>query len=390
MQKAEASAALDVVVFANESLSGSAEFALGLRELRKRLPAARRWYAYGYGAPDSAPGAADFPAWSDAPLVLVILNPAIIASDNLATELSAGIAEGERACVLPGDPRAPEATPDYASRPGFDRYVASLTGARWADYDGRPPWVYLVTRRALEDLAQSHREMSWSDVPSLLGSRTLVARHAFVHSYADYRLNARVEMLRLLPPDTRTLLDVGGGEGNFARAFMAQRGGQATLLEADPRTAAAARSQGLDVLAGDFESVAVSAQYDCIAFLDVLEHLVDPLAALTKARQMIAPGGSLLLSVPNVGHWSVVWDLLQGEFDYQPVGILCTTHLRFFTRRGLERLLGDARFTVERWEDVPSPPPAAFAALLDACPQGVAIDRASLATESFHVLARRD
>lgn len=150
-----------------------------------------------------------------------------------------GSAAGDRACVLAGDPRAfvPDATPDYASRPGFDRYVARLKcGVRWANDDGR----------------------------------------------------------------------------------------------------------------------------------------------------------SLLLSVPNVGHWSVVWDLLQGEFDYQPVGILCTTHLRFFTRRGLERLLGDARFTVERWEDVPSPPPAAFAALLDACPQGVAIDRASLATESFHVLARRD
>jgi 2-polyprenyl-3-methyl-5-hydroxy-6-metoxy-1,4-benzoquinol methylase len=171
---------------------------------------------------------------------------------------------------------------------------------------------------------------------------------------------------------------------------MAQRGGQATLLEANPQAAAAARARGLDVLLGDVESVAVDEQYDCVAFLDVLEHLVDPLAALTKARQFIAPGGSLLLSVPNVGHWSVVWDLLQGEFDYQPVGILCNTHLRFFTRRGLERLLKDARFTVERWEDVPSTPPASFAALLDACPQGFAIDRASLAVESFHVLVRPD
>jgi len=389
---------LDIVVFANETLSGSEEFELGMRELRKRLPAARRWY--GYGAGDSAPAAADFLASSDARFVLVILNPAIVVSDNLAAELGAGIAAGDRnaACVLPGDPRAvaPDETPDYASRPGFDRYVASLAslkgGARWADYDGRSPWVYLVTREALEGLAEGHREMSWSDVPSLLGSRTVVARHAFVHSYADYCLNARPEMLSLLPADTRTLLDVGGGEGNFARTFIDQRGGHATLLEANPRAAAAARSRGLDVLAGDFASVAVNAQYqyDCVAFLDVLEHMADPLAALTKARQLITPGGSLLLSVPNVGHWSVVWDLLQGEFDYQPVGILCNTHLRFFTRRGLERLLGDARFTVERWEDVPSPLPAAFAALLDARPQGFAIDRTSLATEGFRVLARRD
>lgn len=385
---------LDIVLFDNDTLSGSEEFSLGMRELRKRLSTARRWYA----ARDSAPAPADFTAWSDAPLVLVILNPAIIVSDNLAMELTAGIAARERsvACVLPRDPRAsaPDAPPDYASRPGFDRYVASLPGpkggARWADYDGRTPWVYLITRDALEDLAQGHREMSWSDVPSLLGSRAVVAGHAFVHSYADYHLNSRIEMLRLLPANTRTLLDVGGGEGNFARTFMAQRGGQATLLELNPRAAAAARSRGLNVLVGDVESLAVSAQYDCVAFLDVLEHLVDPLAALAKARYLIAPGGSLLLSVPNVGHWSVVWDLLQGEFDYQPVGILCNTHLRFFTRRGLERLIGDARFAVERWEDVHSPPPPAFAALLDACPQSFMIDRASLGTESFHVLARRN
>jgi len=390
-QKSEGSAVLDIVAFDNEVLSGSEEFALGMRELRKRLPTARRWYA----VRDSTLDAADFLAWSDAPFVLVILNPAIIVSDNLATELSAGIAFGDHnaVCVLPGDSRAlsPDTTLDYASRPGFDRFVARLkSGARWVDYDGRSPWVYLVTKDALESLAKSHRKISWSDVPSLLGSRTVVARHAFVHSYADYYLNTRAEMLRLLPADTRTLLDVGGGEGNFARAFMAQRGGQATLLEQNPRAAAVARSRGLDVLVGDFGSVVVTEQYDCVAFLDVLEHLVDPLAVLTRAHHVIKPGGCLLLAVPNVGHWSVVWDLLQGEFDYQPVGILCNTHLRFFTRRGLDRLIKDARFTVERWEDLASPLPAEFATLLDACPQGFTVDRGSLTTESFYVLARRD
>ncbi len=391
--KADGTAVLDVVAFADEALCGSEEFVLGARELRKRLSAARRWY--GFGAGNSAPAAAHFPAWSDADLVLVILNPAIIVSDNLVAELAACISALERnaACVLPADPRALPAgsTPDYATRPGFDRFVARLERtARWTDYDGRQPWVFLVAREALEHLAKEHADMSWADVPRLLGERTVTAQHAYVHSYADYRLNARAEMLRLVPADARTLLDVGGGEGNFARTFMAQRGGKATLLERDPRAAEAARSRGVDVLEGDFESVALTARYDCVAFLDVLEHLADPLAALAKARRVIAPGGRVLLSVPNVGHWSVVWDLLQGEFDYQPVGILCNTHLRFYTRRGLERLIGDARLGVERWQDVSSPPPAEFTALLDACPRSFAIDRDSLAIESFHVLARRD
>ena len=93
----------------------------------------------------------------------------------------------------------------------------------------------------------------------------------------------------------------------------------------------------------------------------------------------------------RMGHWSVVWDLLEGKFDYQPVGILCNTHLRFFTRHGLESLIVDAGFRVERWDNVLSPPPQTFANFLNArATHGVAPDLESLSAESFHVLARRD
>ena len=49
----------------------------------------------------------------------------------------------------------------------------------------------------------------------------------------------------------------------------------------------------------------------------------------------VTPGGRLVLSVPNVGHWAVVEDLLAGRWDYLPIGLLCYTHYRFFTRRTL-------------------------------------------------------
>ncbi len=382
-------AAIDAVVFSDAALEETEEFALGVRELRKRLPTIRRWYT----SDDNALPAADFPAWSDAPWLLAVLNPALLISDNLLPELMA-VADGATPCVLPADPRGftPGAALDYATRPGFDRFVARLaSGPRRGNYDRRQPWLYLVTREALADLGAQHADLSWSAVPALLGARTAIAHHAFVHSYADYYSSTRSEMLRLLPPDTKTLLDVGGGVGNFARAFIAERGGQATLLEQNTRAAATARAQGLTVLAGDFESVPVSERYDCVALLEVLEHLADPLAALVKARQVLRPNGSLLLSVPNLGHWSVVWDLLEGKFDYQPVGILCNTHLRFFTRPTLEMLLLDAGFRVERWENLPSPPPEAFAAFLrTSATPGVAPDLDSLSTEGFHVLARRD
>ncbi|HEX9719224.1 MAG TPA: hypothetical protein VGA59_05790, partial [Ramlibacter sp.] len=92
--------------------------------------------------------------------------------------------------------------------------------------------------------------------------------------------------------------------------------------------------------------------------------------------------------VPNVGHWSVVRDLALGRFDYGPVGILCGTHLRFFTARSLERLLGEAGFEVVRWRRAGPPMPEEFGRFLAATAQAqLAWDTESLRTESLHVLA---
>ena len=379
---------IDVVEFAGTTLDGTEELALGVRELRRRLPPVRQWHQ----AMGEAPTAADFALRNDADWLVVLLNPAILISDNMLSELVAATATGA-ACALPADPRGFRAgiRLDYASRPGFDRFVARLeSGPRAKPYDQREPWIYLVSGEALAELGANHKGLSWRQIPALLEARTAIAQRAFVHSYADYHLNTRSEMLRLLPPDIDSLLDVGGGSGNFARAFIAERGGKATLLESNPRAITQARAQGLAVMEGSFQSLPVTDIYAAVALLDVLEHLADPLAALQEAHRVLRPDGVLLLSVPNVGHWSVVWDLLEGRFDYQPVGILCNTHLRFFTRHGLETLLADAGFRVERWENVSSRPPEAFVAFLErpAAP-GVMPDLEGLATESFHVLARR-
>jgi 2-polyprenyl-3-methyl-5-hydroxy-6-metoxy-1,4-benzoquinol methylase len=377
---------IDVVEFAGATLDGTEELALGLRELRRRLLPIRDWHR----APDNAVAPPGFVRRNDAQWLLVILNPAILVSDNLLAELIAVAGNG---CSVPSDPRGFRAgvSLDYASRSGFDRFVARLeSGPRAGPYDRREPWIYLAAAGAVAALDASHPGWSWHQVPALLGTKTSIAQRAFVHSYADYHLNTRAEMLRLLPDDIGSLLDIGGGYGNFARAFMAERGGKATLLEMNARAAAGARAQGLAVLEGSIEDLSLTNRYDAVALLDVLEHLADPLAALQKAHLVLQPKGALLLSVPNVGHWSVVWDLLEGRFDYQPVGILCNTHLRFFTRHGLEALLAEAGFRVERWVNVESLPPETFANFLNRNTNpGVMPDRESLATESFHVLARR-
>ncbi|MDD5107860.1 MAG: hypothetical protein PHC49_19870, partial [Desulfuromonadaceae bacterium] len=77
-------ALFDTILHTYNGFEGSAEFALGMQELRRRLPSVRRWYVVNDG---DATKPTDFAAWSDASFLLVILNPALLVSDNLQDEL---------------------------------------------------------------------------------------------------------------------------------------------------------------------------------------------------------------------------------------------------------------------------------------------------------------
>ncbi len=83
-------------------------------------------------------------------------------------------------------------------------------------------------------------------------------------------------------------------------------------------------------------------RFDVIVFGDVLEHLRDPLAVLRKAKALLPDRGSVVASIPNIAHGSVRLALLAGRFDYQDLGLLDSTHVRFFTRSSIEDLFREA------------------------------------------------
>jgi glycosyltransferase involved in cell wall biosynthesis len=86
--------------------------------------------------------------------------------------------------------------------------------------------------------------------------------------------------------------------------------------------------------------------YDVVILGDVIEHLPHPLSSLRQAVALLRPGGELLLSVPNFGHWYPRVRVATGLFGYDRRGILDDTHLRFFTRRSLLRLVRRAGLDV--------------------------------------------
>ena len=72
---------------------------------------------------------------------------------------------------------------------------------------------------------------------------------------------------------------------------------------------------------------------DLLLCLDVLEHLVNPWEAIRKLDRLLKPGGTLIVSVPNLRNYHIIADLaFRGQFTYTDSGTLDRTHLRFFTR----------------------------------------------------------
>jgi 2-polyprenyl-3-methyl-5-hydroxy-6-metoxy-1,4-benzoquinol methylase len=74
-------------------------------------------------------------------------------------------------------------------------------------------------------------------------------------------------------------------------------------------------------------------EFDCIICADVLEHLRNPEDLLLSLLQRLKPDGQMLVSIPNINHVDIVFNLLRGRFNYSLYGLLDNTHLKFFTRR---------------------------------------------------------
>jgi SAM-dependent methyltransferase len=166
-------------------------------------------------------------------------------------------------------------------------------------------------------------------------------------SLPGYYTFVRREIESLLPARADHVLEVGCGQGGTL-AWLKDAGiaARTTGIELDADSAAAARGRVDHLIEGDAEAAIDSlpaGSLDLVLCLDVLEHLVDPWRAMSQLTRALRPGGSVIISVPNVRHYSVALPLLwSGRWQYAEAGILDRTHLRFFTRAGARALLTGA------------------------------------------------
>lgn len=166
-----------------------------------------------------------------------------------------------------------------------------------------------------------------------------------LHVYERFALDHDNDSLTLLArqiPPAAVVLDLGmgtGGLGKYLAARQAVTLDGITLSHVEAQSAASIyrHAHVADLDTADLLQCLQGQTYDCIVCADVLEHLKHPERVLQQCHLLLKPGGQLLASVPNLAYAGLLADLMLGEFEYGPEGLLDNTHLRFFTRQSLQR-----------------------------------------------------
>jgi SAM-dependent methyltransferase len=140
-----------------------------------------------------------------------------------------------------------------------------------------------------------------------------------------------------------SLCDVGCGSGQAMSAFK-QAGYDVVGIEPDPAARALAGRVG-EVFEGTAEAVPAEIagrQFDAVLLSHVLEHCIDPAAALVNVKRLLAPGGTAVIEVPN--------NAALGFQMYGPGWFFADIprHLQFFTENSLRKGLDNAGLRVTR------------------------------------------
>ncbi|MFJ5964188.1 MULTISPECIES: class I SAM-dependent methyltransferase [unclassified Bacillus (in: firmicutes)] len=178
---------------------------------------------------------------------------------------------------------------------------------------------------------------------------------SYYHQKKDqYYHGANPVIVNRIRDEWTSILDIGCGTGQLGKALK-QEGRTICGIESFEHAAKQAELELDHVLCGNIEQMTLpyrQEQFDCIIFGDVLEHLLDPWAVLKKVKPFLKKEGTILSSIPNIGHISTVLELLAGRWSYTDAGLMDQTHLRFFTLHEIHALFQSAGYRIRDLETI--------------------------------------
>lgn len=228
----------------------------------------------------------------------------------------------------------------------------------------------------------SHRLRDASSLMGMLGFRRNSSmgaskesgsgpRRPFFESYREtYELSGKVDQqqdsrrikffLGLVKHDTKMdILDIGSAEGKLA-VGLAERGHNVTAIDISAtylgKTIKLMNERGVRVetIQCDIETCAqpvAGRKFDAIYFMDVIEHVANPAAALSNIRSLLKDGGALFVATPNSNSpVRIMMNAFYGNRapDNRRLGVLRNLHLHIYDFVTLNQVLNFSGFAVEK------------------------------------------
>ncbi len=167
----------------------------------------------------------------------------------------------------------------------------------------------------------------------------------------DYFKNIRRDLISFIDgkKDCK-VLEVGAATG-ATLAYLKKEGIATEVVGVD--VVGGSKNPAIDnFIVGQIEQVDLSQYsnyFDVIILADVLEHLSDPLEVLKGLKTYLKSDGEFLISMPNIRNAKSLYKIVvKGSFAYEERGVFDATHLRFFCKKDIVKLIADADLRVEQ------------------------------------------
>lgn len=293
--------------------------------------------------------AAEVAAEIESPHVLVVTDPLMVPPAGLAERLLAVLERSPAAAALPStniaqNPAQRQTTAPYVTlrelalaTSRLEQATPAVTSGTW---DGSDPVAYVCPTQLLDEDRRPLRNV-------LERQEVVVSGNDYVHRWIE-ESTARLELLRLIPPAARNILEIGCGDGFLGETVKQRQKCRYVGIESDPQHAAAARRRVDEIYRGDPEELVsiLNEKFDCIIAGDAWQVPAESWSFLASLHRLTAPKGTLVTSVTNASNASIVNDLLHGESSFICAGSAAAAAARPLTHSAFTRLLAAAGWQV--------------------------------------------
>jgi len=162
-------------------------------------------------------------------------------------------------------------------------------------------------------------------------------RQSFYNQRENYQMGGtrKEYVLSLVPEGTKTVLDIGCGNGELAEALR-DKGCRVTGVDISEKAVEEAKkflddSFCFDIEKENWPEELLSKKFDLVIASEVVEHIFDPVIFMKKIKHLLKTDGKVIITTPNILFWKNRFKILFGKFQYENKGIMDYGHIRFFT-----------------------------------------------------------